>query len=252
MFHTLVAVSLLWAGVAGAQPLRESLARGDSAYAAMDAAAALQHYEAAVALEPSSYEALWKASRGAGDLAEFSSDKVRRTELLRGGEQYARRAIGARPADAEGHFALARALGMSAMTVGIRERVKFAMDVRTEALEALRLDPQHAGAMHVLGAWHAEVMRLNSVERLVARNLLGGAAMKMASWAQAIDFMSRSAAIEPQRLVHHLDLARIYVDTGDRTKAREAYQRVIAGQPRYPNDTEFQRAAERELARLKK
>ena len=31
--------------------------------------------------------------------------------------------------------------------------------------EAARLDPNHPGALHVLGVWNAEVMRLSGIER---------------------------------------------------------------------------------------
>ena len=60
-------------------------------------------------------------------------------------EEYARRAVAANPDDAEAHFELARAIGRNALTMGTRDRVKYAGVVHDEALEALKLDPKHAG-----------------------------------------------------------------------------------------------------------
>jgi len=41
----------------------------------------------------------------------------------------------------------------------IRDRIRDAEAIRTAALRALELDPGHDGAWHVLGRWHAEIMR---------------------------------------------------------------------------------------------
>jgi len=59
---------LLAASVAGAQTAAQHISLGDKEYVAMNASAALKHYQAAMAEDPKSYEALWKASRSAVDL----------------------------------------------------------------------------------------------------------------------------------------------------------------------------------------
>ena len=43
-------------------------------------------------------------------------------------------------------FSVARAVGRVALSVGKKERVRYAKEVRTAALECLRLDSLHAGA----------------------------------------------------------------------------------------------------------
>ena len=70
-------LALLFVPALGAQTVADHLALGDKAHAAMDAADALKHYEAAMAADPKSYEALWKASREAVDAGEFSAAKER-------------------------------------------------------------------------------------------------------------------------------------------------------------------------------
>ena len=54
---------LLTASIAGAQTAADHIALGDKEYVAMNATAALSHYEAAIKEDPQNYEALWKASR---------------------------------------------------------------------------------------------------------------------------------------------------------------------------------------------
>ena len=224
-----LSLALLLAGVRGAQAqsAAQHLALGDSAHAAMNPAAALRHYEAGLAVEPRNYELLWKAARDAVDIGEHAESKDTRTQMYKNAELYARRAVEVNPGDAEGHFHLARSLGRAALALGPRDRIKYATDVRSHALEALKLDPKHPGALHVMGMWNAEVMRLSGPTRWIAKNILGGKVFNSASWREAVRYMQEAVANEPERVVHHADLAEIYRDTGDAARARAEWETVL-------------------------
>jgi len=218
---------LLAASVAGAQTAATHIALGDKEYVAMNAPAALKHYEAAIAEDPKSYEALWKASRSAVDLGSYERNDEMRGLYFRNAELYARRAVEANPADAEGHFHLARSLGKNALTQGPKARIKYAKDVRAHALECLKINPKQPGCLHVMGMWNAEVMRLNGFTRMMAKNFLGGKVFDAASWPEAKRYMEESVANEPDRIIHHLDLAGVYRDMGDKTKAKAEFEAVM-------------------------
>ena len=243
--------ALMIAAPAAAQDARTQVLAGDQAHAALDAAGALGHYERALAIDSLHYEALWKAARDAVDLGEITTDRARRAALYRRGEAYARRAVAVNAGDAEAHFHLARALGLTELSVGVRDRVKYANEVRAEALRALERDPTHPGALHVLGMWNAEVMRLSGFERGFARRFLGGKVFASASWAEAIRYMEEAVAVDPERLVHHLALARMYRDRGQNAKARQHYEAVLRGRMTELNDAWYRVSAERELAALR-
>ena len=230
-----------------AQSAAEHIALGDTDHAAMNAAGALQHYETAIKADPKAYEALWKAAREAVDVGEFNASAVERDRMYSMAELYARRAVEANPADAEGHFNLARGLGRKALSLGARDRVKYAGDVRTHALEALKLNPKHPGALHVMGMWNYNVMRLSGMSRFMAKTFLGGRVFDSANWADAQRYMEESVASEPHRLVHHLDLARVYAGRGDKVKARAQYEATIRGTATEFNDRHFQRQASEEI-----
>ena len=223
---------------------------GDSLHASFKPDEALRHYSAAIGADSSNYEALWKAARSEVDLAEAERDEARRNRYSRDAESLARRAIKVNAQDAEAHFNLARALGRRALSVGVRDRVKFATEVRAEALEALRLNADHPGALHVLGVWNAEVMRLNGFSRFIAKNVLGGKVFGEASWDLAVKYMERAVAVDPDRIVHRLDLGKIYEDRGDKAKARAQFELVVSGHRVDFNDPAYKREAEAELAKL--
>ena len=224
--HLAPFIACFAAATAGAQAVNH-VALGDRDYAALNASGALAHYKQAADADPGNYEAQWKAARSAVDLASYDMSGDAQAKMFAEAELYARRAVAANPNDPEGHFALARALGKRALSLGVRERIKYATDVRSQALDCLKLNPKHAGCLHVMGVWNAEVMRLNGFTRMIAKNLLGGKVFGSASWSEAERYMKESVANEPNRVVHHLDLARIYKDRGDKAKARAEFQAVI-------------------------
>jgi tetratricopeptide (TPR) repeat protein len=244
-----LAALTLSASALGAQTAVDHRALGDRDRAALNLAGALAHYEAAVAADSNDYESLWKAAHEAVDLGEFSP-KEQRTALYQRAERLARRAVAVRPDDAEGHYVLSRALGRTAQTLGAREKVKYATAVRQAAMEALRLNPKHDGAMHVMGVWNAEIMRLSGFSRMMAKNLLGGKVFAEASWENAQRYMEQSVAARPDRLTHHLDLARIYRDRDLKDQARASYQAVVDGAATEPNDRHYKEVAARELRAL--
>jgi tetratricopeptide (TPR) repeat protein len=246
-----IGACLVLAVPARAQSPAEHIAIGDSIYALFKPEEALPHYLAAVGPDSSNYEALWKAARTQIDLAEAEPDEGRRNRFSRSAEALARKAIKVNPNDAEAHFNLARALGRRALSVGVRDRIKFATEVRAEALEALRLDDDHPGALHVMGVWNAEVMRLNGVSRFFAKNVLGGKVFGEASWDRAISYMERAVAVDPERIVHRLDLGKIYLDRGDKAKAREQFELVVGGRRVDYNDPATKREAEAALRALR-
>lgn len=251
MLRAATLLLFLAAPLAGAQSAAEYIALGDAEHAGMEPDHALAYYEQAVAADPQGYEGLWKAAREAVGLGEFEQDETQRAEYFRKGEEYARRAVEVQPDDAEGHFHLARALGRVALTLGTRDRIRYAGEVRSHALRALELDADQPGALHVMGVWNAEVMRLSGISRLIARTFLGGQVFGEANWANAVRYMERAVEAEPERLTHHLDLARVYVDVGEREKARAEYQLVLNGEATEYNDRFYKRQAAQELERLR-
>ena len=213
---------------------------------ALNAPAALARYESALTAAPANYEVLWRAARESADLGEAATDAEKRTEYYKKAEAYARRAVTANANGADGHFMLAVALGRTALSLGSRDRVRYASEIRSEALASVKLEPQHAGALHVLGVWNAEIMRLSSFARFAARNFLGGKVFDQASWAEAQKYMEAAVAADPGRITHRLDLAKVYAETNLRPKARATCDAVA----RMPNTELLDAHYKQECAQL--
>lgn len=207
---------------------------------------------AQVAADTNSYDWLVNAAHEAVDRGEFNPNDNERKTLYKNAEQYARRAVAANPNDAEGHFQLARAIGRNALTMGTRDRIKYAGEVRQHALDALEANPKHAGAAHVMGMWNAEVMRLNGLSRMIAKNFLGGKVFGEASWDNALKYMEESVSLEPNRITHRLDLAGVYVDRDMKPKAIEQYEWIARAPVSDFNDAKYKELAAQRLKELRK
>jgi tetratricopeptide (TPR) repeat protein len=232
------------------QVSKDFIAAGDRDYEARHPQAAREHFAQALQSEPANYEALWKASRVEVDLAESLPKGAVQDSLMTSARAHAEAAVAANPRDAEGHFSLARAAGRKALTVGVKERIHFAKIVRAEALEALKYDSLHAGALHVLGAWDAEIMRVNGLARAFAKAFLGAGVFGLASWDEAQRLLEKAVQLDPSRIVHHLDLGMIYADRGNREKAREQFELIAAAPVREYNDPLYKQQAAERLKKL--
>jgi len=196
----------------------------DSLPAALHPGEALRHYRAALTLDSTNYEALWKAARAAVDSAkQLDGDTLKglRDSLYVEARALAERAVRANPNGAQGHSMIAQALGRLSRTRGGKERVRFAEIIYNEAERAIALDSTDDVAYHVLGAWHAEVKRLSGFTRFFAKRLFGAGFLDQASWDAAQRNLERAVALKPQNIFHHLELAEIYIDVGKYSRARD-------------------------------
>jgi tetratricopeptide (TPR) repeat protein len=229
-----------------AQRPGELVDRGIAATRAHDLRTALRHFEAALKLDSSHYEANYHASLTLGLLGDVYPMKPKnphRDSLYARSERYARRAVAANPKGADGHFALAAAVGRASLVMDSESRVHRASLVRDEALRTIALNPRHDGAYHILGRWNAEIMRLPRVSRFVARTFLGARVFDQASWSKAISYMEKAVQLDPGRIYHHLALADIHASRGQVAEA-EARLRWVDSLPlREPLDTSYKRQA---------
>lgn len=255
----ILVASILWLTVglpARAQSVDEELAIGDSLTDVMQPARALEHYRKAFQQDQSNYEVLWKFARAQIDVAKQLEGKKyqqQRDSLFWVAHLYADSARKTNPSDPEGHFMLAQALGRLSRERGGQERVRYGKQIYDEATRALELDPRHDGAHHVLGAWHAEVMRLSGIAKFFAKTFLGGGYLGRASWDSAVVHLQQAVALRPDYLYHRLELAEVYIDLERFAEAAKQLERIAELPPTSDlNDPYYEREAARLLEEVRK
>jgi tetratricopeptide (TPR) repeat protein len=245
---TLAALLALSGAPAAAQDAAGHIAAGNAARCERNSQAALMHFREALALDSLNYEANWRAARELADIGKLMPDAQRkeRDSVYAASLELARRAVRVDSMGADGHYMVAVAAGRVALTKSAHERVKSASVVRDAALRAIALDPRHDGAMHVMGRWNAEIMRLPGLTKFFARTFLGASVFKEASWDNSVKFFSDAIQVNPQVIYHHLDFAEALIDADRPAEAKPHLEEVArlplgcdVGDPTYQ-----QRAAE--------
>ena len=240
---------------AHAQEVADHVAMGIAANEAHDLRTALQHFQAAMDQDSSSYDANWRGALTLLDLSEQIPDASKgkeRDSLYSLAERYAARAVAANPRGADGHFALAAAIGRASLALPTEERIRRAGIIRKEALRTIELNSRHDGAYHIIGLWNAEIMRLSGISRFFARNFLGAGVFKEASWKNAIANMQKAVELDPGRIYHRLELARIYADRKRQADAETQLHAVESLPAREVMDSMYKRQGAELRRRLAK
>jgi tetratricopeptide (TPR) repeat protein len=86
--------------------------------------------------------------------------------------------------------------------------------IKTEAEAAVRLNPKHAGAYHILGRWHRTIAGFNMIEKLMINTLFGGVP-EGGSYDKAIECFAKAVEIEPDYMLHIYELALSYHERGN-------------------------------------
>ena len=248
-----LACCLFAAAPLAAQSAADHVAMGITALQAHDLRTGLAHFEAGLVEDSTSYEANWRGAMALLDLVEQIPHDVagsERDSLYARAETLARRAVAADSTRAEGHFAVAAAVGQASLTMGKKARIRRAAVIRDAARRAIAIDSTHDGAYHVLGRWHAEIMRLSGFSRFFAKSFLGAGIFKEASWDSAIANLERAVALDPGRIYHRLELAEVYADRKRYEEARTQLGQALELPVRELRDTAYQREAGERAQRL--
>ena len=243
----IVVVALTVAAPRGVVAQDEALARGIAAMHDHDYLTARRELQQAVREQPDRYEGNWRLAMTLVNIGQQTPDNVKspaRDSLYALAESYARRAVAAKPSGADGHFALGTAVGRTSLTLSTKERIKRAAEIYNEARNAIALDPRHDGAYHLLGRWHAEIMRLSGLQKFFAKTFLGAAIFDQASWDEAEHNLRTAVEIDPTRIFHRLDLAEVLVDRERWRDAKQQVDAIAALTPTEPMDLNYRRQAQ--------
>ncbi len=249
------AVAALLAGPALAQTAAEHIAAGDAAYAVFDDAKALEHYQAALKLEPANYEALWKASRAMVDIADIipATDKdvkERQQKSYTDATELARKAVAADPKDTWGHFQLAASNGKRLLMLGKKEQINASKEVRAEIDKAIELDPANHLAYHALGRWHRRMDEIGGAKRFFG-NIVYGSIPK-GSYEESEKALRKAIELHPEFLNHYLELGRTLLALKKTDEAAECFQKAIDLPKTTSKDDMLKAEAKAELDKLKK
>ena len=228
------------------QEIPHVIEEADRLYDDRRPAPALTLLEEPIADGEEDFELLWRASRAAFALGVQEDIPEVRDDFYRRAIDYAERAADLEPERTQGHYWLAASYGRKALHSGVGEKAELAGGIWERANRVLELDADHAGAHHVLGKLHFEIMDMSGFTRFMARSFMGNSALNGASWEDAQYHLERAVDIDPAMMVYRLDLARLYKERDEKEASREQLFALLDLPARSPFDEQMVREA-REL-----
>jgi Flp pilus assembly protein TadD len=209
-----------------AQLVEELITEGDTLDKRNQNFEALSLYLKADAQKPNDAGILWRVSKQYAQLMIDAKSTSERRRLGQKALDAAQRAVSANPSDSQAHLSLAIVYGRIALNEPARLKVELSRLIRQEAETAARLDASNDYAWHVLGRWNYEVANFNPVLKALAQAIYGK--LPDASNEKAVEYFTKAIALQPRRVIHHLELGRAYLALGEKQKARDEFTKGIS------------------------
>ena len=135
-------------------------------------------------------------------------DKI---SLYRTAEYLALKAIKKDDKNADCHYVYALALGRINENASSKQKIANSKLIKTELDVTLKLNPQHAGAYHILGRWHRTIAAFSAIEKLAINTLFGGVP-EGGSYDAALQAFKQAYKFEPTYKLHQYELAQTYYE----------------------------------------
>jgi len=229
-----------------ANPLAEQLIeQGDAEVKALHGPEALALFDQAEKADPGDVGIVLRVSQQCSDMIAQAKTPAEALAYARRSLDEAQQAVALAPGNPKAHLALAVAYGRLTDFEDNRTRVEYSRYVKAEADKTLELDPTEDFGYHVLGRWNYAVATLNPVLKLIAKFVYGG--MPDASLEEAARDYRKAIELAPQRVIHHHELARVYVALGQTDLARKEWEKELTLKPEDNEGENDQKEARAEL-----
>jgi tetratricopeptide (TPR) repeat protein len=201
-----------------AESAQELIQKGDVYYAKLQAAEALEFYLPAEKLDSNNVQLLVRIAR---EYRHLMSDAMKATEKMQFGEtavDYAQRAVDLAPNDPDAQLALAISYGKMLPFEETKEKIATSRRIKIAADKVIALDPKNDLAWQVLGRWYLGLAEVGTVKRAFAQIKYGK--LPPAKYEDAVRCFEKAMELNPNRLMHCIELGRTYAKMGKDEDAR--------------------------------
>jgi Flp pilus assembly protein TadD len=163
--------------------------------------------------------------------------------------EYSKRAVTLAPDDPESQLALAISYGKILPFVGNKEKMEMSRLVKAAAEKVTKLDPKNDLGWHVLGRWHLVLAEISGVKRALAQVVYGK--MPDASNEEAVRYFEKAIALNPNRLMHYIELGRTYAQMDRKEEARRLITKGLGMRETEKDDPETKEKGREILEKLR-
>jgi tetratricopeptide (TPR) repeat protein len=244
------AVALALASTAmGAESAQELIDKGDVFYAKLQAAEALQFYLPAEKLDPDNVRLLVRISREYRHLMSDASQAQEKLQLGNTAVCYAERAVALAPDDPETHLALAISYGKRLPLEETKQQVANSRRIKIAVDKSIALNPTNDLSWQVLGRWYRGVADVSPLKRALGQLRYGK--LPSAKYEDAACCFEKAIALNPNRLMHCIELGRTYAQMGRDEDARAVINKGLAMPDTEKDDPETKNLGRQILKKLR-
>ena len=231
-----------------AGPADELIAKGDS-YAKSEPAESLEFYLSDEQLEPNNVRLLVRISREYRYLMSDATNSEKKVSLGNTAVGYAKRAAALDPGDPEAQLAVAISYGKLESLESNREKIETSRIIKSAADKVIKLDPSNDLGWHVLGRWYLAFAEVSAFERRLAQ-ITYGKKLPESTYEDAARCFEKAIELNPNRLMHYIELGRAYAQMGRTDAARSLITKGLAMRDTEKDDPETKRKGLELLAEL--
>jgi len=226
-----------------------SLARADRAEKNGDIQGVLKIYAAVQQAEINNAIHLCVLAHRYCDLTYSAGSAAVQKALLAHALTCAQRAVQDDPKNATAHASLAVCYARSCNFADIKTELAYSRLFKSEAEQAIALDPRQDVAYYLLGRWNYGIATVGFMSRTYVKVVYGS--LPPASIPEAIRNFKKACDLSPNRILNHSGLAMAYEAAGDKKQEIAELQKCCTLKPSGPADQDALRDAQKKLAALK-
>jgi tetratricopeptide (TPR) repeat protein len=233
----------------GAESAGELIQKGDVFYDKLQAAEALKFYLPAEKLDPDNVRLLVRISR---EYRHLMSDATKASEKLQLGNtavDYAQRAVALAANDPATQLALAISYGKLLSMQETGQQIATSRLIKMAADKVIALDPNNDLAWQVLGRWYQALAGVGGVKRAWAR--VAYEKLPPAKYEDAVRCFEKAIALNPNRLMHYIELGRTCAQMGKDAEARKFITKGLAMPETEKDDPETKNLGRQILKKLR-
>ena len=210
---------------------------------------ALKYFLAAEKLDPKNPRPLVAIARQYRYLMADAAAKEEKLRLGRIALTYSQRAAALAPNDAEAQLAVGITYGKLLPFLGSKEQVDASPRIKKSVDATLRIDPRNDTAWHILGRWHRVLADVSGLKRMLAGAIYGS--LPKGSNEAAASALEKAIALNPNRLMHYIELGRIYSQMGRTDEARKFLTKGLSLPNQEKDDSETKARGREALEKLR-
>src|SRR5688572_26099122 len=211
---------------AGAESAEALIQKGDVFYDKLQPAEALKFYLPAEKLDSNNVRLLVRISRQYRHLMSDATKENEKLQLGKTAVDYAQRAVALAPDDPQTHLALAISYGKMLPMEKNKQQIATQRSIKTAVDKVIELDPKNDLAWHLLGRWYLGLADIGATKRALARLAYGP--LPPAKYEDAERCFEKAIGLNPNRLMHYIELGRTYEKMGQDADARKFITKGLA------------------------